>query len=880
VHKSESLRSLFIYRIITMFKMNKNLLITLGLFSIGILLFASSFTVSEPQTISNLEHMPIAPNDHEMVNGTMHMTQERAILFSETTNGYQVGGSFGVWDESTLEVNSTFSASEGKEALRFNAGPADGWWGFAYSVGGVDLSNATGFMVFDMNTTYAGDISLGFQTGSTYNVNHRDFRVTLENGKDFVNDSTWQTLVVPLKSFAQAGGVGVLNFSDVSNAFFMTQEGTALGGSIYVDNIYWSMAHPLPDVGDKRAVMFADNLSGDKTVGVTPQVWDDSSLSVIDTSNATFSAYDAKEGNNVLQFNPNPAGGWWGFALAAGNADLSGHDGFMIFDMNTTYAGNISLGFQTVSGGATDDFRFELLHGQDFVSDGTWQTIIMPISNFMHTNGNGGLNTSNVLSGMFMTQGSGNMSSDSIYIDRVHWANLDVTKGFGDNVAIVYSETTTGTQINGSFGAWDESTIVGNYNGSASEGNQSVQFNASAVGYWWGMAYAALGGADLSTSAGFMVFDIKTSYSGNISLGFQTGTTYNVNHKDFRFDLEVGKSFVNDSTWQTVIVPISMFMPADGPGALNFSDVSNAFFITQSGAALTDTIYLDNIYWVDNLYQVAMPQPPMPPGPVTPGPEPQQYVYSSANDAKLYSETNGGTQVAGEVFQWNNAGDMTLTTTTDASEGTEAIHVTATPSVEFWWGAAFGDADGSGDLYDLSAFEGGYLVLDIKANYNGTFSVGFQEGAYPANNDAMVALTDGTYGYANDGEWHTVVIPFADLMAASTFANTSVITTPFALFDDNSANDGFTGNGDIYFDNVYYTMVNPVDTSTETSTSTDTSATNSTTSETSTSVPATTIANTTLPTELPSEVEGLPFNAFYALLGLSLVSVIGLRRRS
>ena len=157
-----------------------------------------------------------------------------------------------------------------------------------------------------------------------------------------------------------------------------------------------------------------------------------------------------------------------------------------------------------------------------------------------------------------------------------------------------------------------------------------------------------------------------------------------------------------------------------------------------------------------------------------------------------------------------------------------------------------------------------------------------KKGAYPANNDAMVALTDGTYGYANDGEWHTVVIPFADLMAASTFANTSVITTPFALFDDNSANDGFTGNGDIYFDNVYYTMVNPVDTSTETSTSTstDTSATNSTTSETSTSVPATTIANTTLPTELPSEVEGLPFNAFYALLGLSLVSVIGLRRRS
>ena len=291
--------------------------------------------------------MPIAPNEHDLFNGSMYMPQERAILFSETTNGYQVGGSFGVWDESSLEVNSTFSASEGKEALRFNAGAAGGWWGFAYSVGGVDLSNATGFMVFDMNTTYAGDISLGFQTGSTYNVNHRDFRYTLENGIDFVNDSTWQTHVVPLKSFAEAGGVGVLNFSDVSNAFFMTQEGDVYDGSIYVDNIYWSMEHPFPDVGDHRASIFADNLSADLTTSTSFNVWDDSSLSVIDTSNATFASYDAKEGDHLIQFTPNPAGGWWGMGLGVAGADLSNFDGFMIFDMNTTYSGNISLGFQT-----------------------------------------------------------------------------------------------------------------------------------------------------------------------------------------------------------------------------------------------------------------------------------------------------------------------------------------------------------------------------------------------------------------------------------------------------------------------------------------------------------------------------------------------------
>ena len=38
----------------------------------------------------------------------------------------------------------------------------------------ADLSNFDGFMIFDMNTTYSWNISLGFQTGTTYNVNNKD----------------------------------------------------------------------------------------------------------------------------------------------------------------------------------------------------------------------------------------------------------------------------------------------------------------------------------------------------------------------------------------------------------------------------------------------------------------------------------------------------------------------------------------------------------------------------------------------------------------------------------------------------------------------------------------------------------------------------------
>ena len=95
-------------------------------------------------------------------------------------------------------------------------------------------------------------------------------------------------------------------------------------------------------------------------------------------------------------------------------------------------------------------------------------------------------------------------------------------------------------------------------------------------------------------------------------------------------------------------------------------------------------------------------------------------------------------------------------------------------------------------------------------------------------------------------------------------------------FSVDSNNDGVADLDDPQLTLEGVVITTPTETSTETSTSTEVS--NSTTTETSTSAAATN--STSLPTEIPSEVEGLPFNALYALLGLSLVSVIGLRRRS
>jgi exo-beta-1,3-glucanase (GH17 family) len=171
----------------------------------------------------------------------------------------------------------------------------------------------------------------------------------------------------------------------------------------------------------------------------------------------------------------------------------------------------------------------------------------------------------------------------------------------------------------------------------------------------------------------------------------------------------------------------------------------------------------------------------------------------------LYSETVTGGNPAGTVDWnvWNGTASLTKVTT-NAYEGSECQKLSLIPGAQSWgWG--FGLQENL-PHENLSAYAAGYLVFAVKTTYADILYVGFQSVLpYPNNQDAIVALA-AKYGYANDGAWHQIVIPVADLLAAKASAKINDVFTGFALLNQTKS---VTTAADIYFDNVYWTKTLP-----------------------------------------------------------------------
>ncbi len=122
----------------------------------------------------------------------------------------------------------------------------------------------------------------------------------------------------------------------------------------------------------------------------------------------------------------------------------------------------------------------------------------------------------------------------------------------------------------------------------------------------------------------------------------------------------------------------------------------------------------------------------------------------------------------------------------------------ATLQKSWGWGQAYLLDDPSitpARAVDLSAMA--YLNFSIKTTYAGALEVGFMtgSGAESSNFNVMLKISSGQYGFANDGAWHAVKIPIADIIAASStnliggkdnFGNhpdLAQVTQPFIIAD-------------------------------------------------------------------------------------------------
>jgi exo-beta-1,3-glucanase (GH17 family) len=143
-------------------------------------------------------------------------------------------------------------------------------------------------------------------------------------------------------------------------------------------------------------------------------------------------------------------------------------------------------------------------------------------------------------------------------------------------------------------------------------------------------------------------------------------------------------------------------------------------------------------------------------------------VTASRFTVSAETTTAGEARPSGTVLlnAWEN-GTTASATELDASsgDGSKAIQITPTPA-SWGWGMTWGV---SGTETDLSNFAGSSARLNfrIKTTYTGKLEVGFLTGSTLDSSafDVYLPMAPGSYGYQNDGNWHSVSIPVADISA-------------------------------------------------------------------------------------------------------------------
>jgi hypothetical protein len=115
---------------------------------------------------------------------------------------------------------------------------------------------------------------------------------------------------------------------------------------------------------------------------------------------------------------------------------------------------------------------------------------------------------------------------------------------------------------------------------------------------------------------------------------------------------------------------------------------------------------------------------------------------------------------------WNSPSTAYYPEISSDSSPTDPGHsIEITPIPETWgWGLAQGLPSSAEDLSNFAT--AGYLNVSIKTTYAGKIELGFLTGDTTSGSayDVYIPIASGQYGYVNDGAWHNVSIPIADIV--------------------------------------------------------------------------------------------------------------------
>lgn len=140
----------------------------------------------------------------------------------------------------------------------------------------------------------------------------------------------------------------------------------------------------------------------------------------------------------------------------------------------------------------------------------------------------------------------------------------------------------------------------------------------------------------------------------------------------------------------------------------------------------------------------------------------------TADRYTAYADTVTAGEARPALAAWNawennsTAAAPEVSSSSAPSDAGHSIEITPIPAV-WGWGMTLPLPTNAAD--DLSAFSNGALNFSVKTTYPGSIEVGFYVGSGTDGSayDAYIQIAAGDFGYQNDGNWHEVSIPIAEL---------------------------------------------------------------------------------------------------------------------
>lgn len=369
---------------------------------------------------------------------------------------------------------------------------------------------------------------------------------------------------------------------------------------------------------------------------------------------------------------------------------------------------------------------------------------------------------------------------DNAYTELFFGSNIVETGNFG-----VYTETTpvsdslnylTGSEPGFEFGTnaalyiWNDMTPAA-APPAPSEGSQCWSFDI-AGGTWFGMGVLVPNFRNMQNySDGYLHFDIKTTGGTSIKVGIKSSRA-----GEFWLPLGTDETsefgFARDGKWHSLKIPLNRFANTD------FRTIHQLFMIASDGnAASAMNLSIDNVWWE----------------PTGARPTPAGGTFGVYTETALH-KTSGefGLGVQGNFFIWENT--LVAAPQTPA-EGSQSISLQSAPG-QTWFGAAFTP----NFKYNLSAFNnpGGKLRFSMKSSSTASFTLGMKSGNMDGVGQKWISFAPGSdpYGFARDGQWHTVEIPLSDMLPEVDLSQVSQLFQVLGTGGPTST---------IQFDDIYFT---------------------------------------------------------------------------